>query len=191
MKHKNFALVKDKDTIIITVPEMVVHIDEQGKVRVNNSEVSLPVESASRKSRVLLIGDTIQLESELGLTVKVMPEKKLVAVELSSALWDETTGLLGSNDNEPGNDWETPEGKNAENPEEFLNSYEVSKTSQCRLVKDSSASRTGRGQQCGQSAKCAQYFASGSSPLKNCFRVRCHFCIQPRFRKNRINETLI
>jgi hypothetical protein len=85
-------------------------------------------------------------------------------------MWDETTGLLGSNDNEPGNDWETPEGKDAENTEEFLNAYEVSKSSQCRLVKDSSASRGGRGQQCGQSAKCQQYFASGSSPLKNCFR---------------------
>jgi len=170
MKHKNFALVKDKEAIVVTLPEMVVSINEQGQVRVNNSQVALPVESQSKTSRVLLIGDTVQLESELGLTVKVIPEKKLVIVELSSAMWDETAGLLGSNDNEPSNDWETPEGKDAENTEEFLNSYEVSKNSQCRLVKDASVSRGGRGQQCGQSGKCAQYFASGSSPLKNCFR---------------------
>lgn len=166
MKQKNFALVKDKDTVTITVPEMVISINEKNEVRINNSHsTQLPVESPSKKTKVQLIGDTVEVESEIGLTVKVTGEKKLVVVELSSALWDETAGLLGSNDNEASNDWEMPSGRNADNVEDFLNSYEVGKSSQCRLAKGG----RGQSQRCGKSDKCAKLFGS-NSPLRKCYQ---------------------
>jgi hypothetical protein len=168
MKQKNFALIKDKNTVILTVPEMVISIDEKNEVRVNNTRIQLPVESSSKKTRIRLIGDTVEVESDIGISLKVTGEEKVAVVEISIALWGETSGLLGSNDNEPTNDFQMPSGQRADNLEEFLNAFELGQKPECRLVKGRQADSR-MGQTCVASKKCADLFGSSASPLNQCF----------------------
>lgn len=175
--QKKFSLIKDRNAITLTVPEMVITINENNEVRVNNTPVSLPVQSQSKRTRVTLVGDTVEVESDIGIALKVIGEKKLCVVEVTTALWGDVSGILGTNDNDASNDWKMPSGKQASHAEEFLNSYEVSKAPQCKLVKGGAG-----GRQCGKSNKCQQLFGgSGASPLKQCFQVN----IWTRFRSGR------
>ena len=138
-RRENFVLVKSHDGITLTLPEMAVTITKDNFVRLNNSRsnVALPVESANKKTTVKLVGDSIEVESKSGIKLSCASDKKICTVEVSMGMWGESSGLLGSNDNEADNDWQMSSGKKADNVHDFLNSYEVSKNAQCQLTNSS------------------------------------------------------
>ncbi|OQV25960.1 putative Apolipoprotein B-100 [Hypsibius exemplaris] len=172
-KKENFALVKTCDGLTLTLPEMSVTINEKNEVRLNNSRtvVQLPVESGNKKTTVKMVGDTIEVESQTGITLKFNGEKQVHVVELSSGMWDESTGLLGTNDNEADNDWKMPSGKQASHAEEFVNAFELSKEAQCQLTRPSEARQQRGGPQCKESSKCATFFRNSDSDLSTCFET--------------------
>jgi hypothetical protein len=78
-RNEKFALVKSRDGITLTVPEMSITINEKNEVRVNNSRslVQLPLESYNKKITVKLVGNTVEVESDTGISLKVNGEKKV------------------------------------------------------------------------------------------------------------------
>lgn len=172
-RNEKFALVKSRDGITLTVPEMSITINDQNEVRLNNSRsiVQLPIQSYNKKTSVKLVGDTVEVQSDSGISLKFSGEKKICVVEVSSGMWDESTGLLGSNDNEADNDWKMPSGKQASHAEEFVNAFELSQGSQCQLTKPGQGSGRRAGPQCQESSKCSTFFRNGQSELNSCFQT--------------------
>jgi hypothetical protein len=166
-KRNNFALVKEKNGITLTVPEMVVSIDFNKQVRINQSSnaVQLPVESSNKRTQVKLVGDTVQIESQTGIMIECRGEKKTCLIQISTEMWDESIGLLGTNDNEADNDFEVLTGKQASNVQEFVNEFELTKKSQCQAESRSTQQRG----QCPKSTQCAAFFRNTDSDLSACF----------------------
>jgi len=174
-RNEKFALVRSRDGVTLTLPEMSVTINSKNEVRVNNSRsvVQLPVQSANGKATVKMVGDTIEVESRAGITLKFNGEQKVYVVELSGGMWDESTGLLGTNDNEADNDWKMPTGRQASHTHEFVNAFELSRGAQCQLTRPSEAQNDRRrgGKTCKESSKCANFFRNDDSDLSSCFQT--------------------
>ena len=139
-RRENFVLVKSHDGITLTLPEMAVTITKYNFVRLNNSVPTWRYRSSRPTRRPPLNWSENPRSGEQEwhqAKLSCASDKKICTVEVSMGMWGESSGLLGSNDNEADNDWQMSSGKKADNVHDFLNSYEVSKNAQCQLTNSS------------------------------------------------------
>ncbi|XP_064008707.1 uncharacterized protein LOC135180262 [Pogoniulus pusillus] len=106
----------------------------------------------------------IEVSNQKGVSVSCDFRYDLCTVTLAGWHHGISAGLLGTNDNEAGNEWILPNHSFTENVQEFTESWQVNK---CSL-------RQKKVKLCPVTAKeklCKVFFEDSHSPLKNCFKV--------------------
>lgn len=83
-------------------------------------------------------------------------------------MFSSTTGLLGTNNGEPSDDWLSPNGKNRTKVSDFVNSWLVRGDEECQVKREVEI--------CPYEPdnRCKELFENETSPLNKCFsKVRC------------------
>nr|XP_019957160.1 PREDICTED: uncharacterized protein LOC109638563 [Paralichthys olivaceus] len=102
----------------------------------------------------------VQVSNQKGVSVSCDPSLEVCSFTLDGWLHGTSTGLLGVNDNEVGNDFPLPDGSQAENMDSFLYSWQM-KPEHMRPPPPAAMSPV----------SCDYLFSSPDSPLSSCFRV--------------------
>ncbi|XP_069057919.1 IgGFc-binding protein-like [Pleurodeles waltl] len=97
---------------------------EKGQVRVNNEKLSLPVVLNDGKLRLYQSGCFVLIETDFKLKV-YFDWNYFLKVEISSSFFDNVCGLCGNYNGNPTDDFRTPSGELALNPNDFGTSWKV------------------------------------------------------------------
>jgi hypothetical protein len=171
---KNFTLLSTEDSITLITRDVAVEIDSKNIVRINGKSkpTELPYQTENANVTVMRKGDWVNVTTVYGLSLLCDSKNLNCLVNISGYYHNKTLGLLGTNDNEPSNDWRKRNGRNATNIIDFVNSYEVSGLSSCKK-------NPGRGINriewyevpCNnpESPLCDILFKSDKSPFRPCF----------------------
>ncbi|XP_053394173.1 apolipophorins-like [Mercenaria mercenaria] len=149
-----------KESIITMVAGKTVEMFQSYMVKVDGQPTELPYRS--ERLTIFRSGNTITLDSTIGLSVVSDFSSDYHIVGLSGWYYGKVGGLLGNNDNEPNNDVMSPEGESGLRIRKFLNSWEVA--SSCRSTMAYVQDEPKR-----KSEECAAVFNSSSSTLRPCF----------------------
>ncbi|XP_057713493.1 uncharacterized protein LOC130929889 [Corythoichthys intestinalis] len=103
---------------------------------------------------------TVHVSDGNGVSLSCDLRLRVCSWTLHGWLHGTSTGLLGTNDNEVGNDWLLRDASQAENKMEFFHSWQMK--SECVRPPDTGAKR---------GVTCDFLFSSPDSPLSSCFRV--------------------
>ncbi|KAB5579798.1 hypothetical protein PHYPO_G00199100 [Pangasianodon hypophthalmus] len=106
----------------------------------------------------------LTVSNRRGLLVSCDPTLSMCSVTLDGWLHGISSGLLGTNDNEVGNDYLLPNGSQAHSVDEFTQGWNVG--SSCVSVESESCMN-----QTAANLSCSLFFSSTTSPLSSCFRV--------------------
>ena len=85
-------------------------------------------------------------------------------------MFSSATGLLGTNNGEPSDDWLSPNGKNRTKVSDFVNSWLVRGDEECQVKREVEI--------CPYEPdnRCKELFENETSPLSKCFsKVRCFY----------------
>jgi hypothetical protein len=137
-----------------------------------------PAEMPYRSDRLTIMrsGNTVTLDSTVGLTVISDFSRDYHIVGMSGWYYGKVGGLLGNIDGEQHNDYMNPAGEVEERTRKLLNSWEVDTTckSTMEFVEEESKRRL---------PECAAVFNASSSSLRPCFlMVRNLLCTRYFFR---------
>ncbi len=141
-----------------------IEIFSNFKVNVDGAQTELPI--VAGKTYVSREGNFIKVTNEHGIRVTCDVSHDRCTVDVSGWYYGKTGGLLGTYDNEPANDFTTPERTNATTPEQLADSWTVGR--RCAVanravhVEEFSDSR--------RTALCAKYYRDDSSPFRKCFK---------------------
>ncbi|XP_061925266.1 uncharacterized protein LOC133664564 isoform X2 [Entelurus aequoreus] len=108
----------------------------------------------------------VQVSNHNGVSVSCDLRHELCSLTLDGWFHGLSTGLLGTNDNEAGNDSPLPEGSQTGNLEEFIYSWQISSECAASTAKAEDASQAAT-----RGVTCDFLFSSADSPLSSCFRV--------------------
>ncbi|XP_053486076.1 apolipophorins-like [Ictalurus furcatus] len=106
----------------------------------------------------------LTVSNRRGLLVSCEPSLSMCSVTLDGWLHGISSGLLGTNDNEVGNDYLLPNGSQARSEDDFMQGWNVG--SICVSVESESCAN-----QTAANLSCSLFFSSTMSPLSSCFRV--------------------
>ncbi|XP_053537772.1 uncharacterized protein LOC108267234 [Ictalurus punctatus] len=106
----------------------------------------------------------LTVSNRRGLLVSCEPSLSMCSVTLNGWLHGISSGLLGTNDNEVGNDYLLPNGSQARSEDDFTQGWNVG--SICVSVESESCAN-----QTAANLSCSLFFSSTMSPLSSCFRV--------------------
>jgi len=145
-----------------------VTLSRGGAVRVDGAKQELPWQKMDDLSgnvliQVLRYDNAIVLSTKDGIRIACDEYYHRCSVALDGHYHGKTGGLLGSNDNEPGNDFDGPDGIPAADVDALARAWH---TGDAKCAKESSVA-TAEG---GESEACREYFADRSSPFASCFR---------------------
>jgi len=162
-----FTLMKGKDSIVITTPEMTIEIKDNGitKATIGKKVItSLPVESSSGECKRKSHRITCHFH-EQKIKVSVNLRNSFTKISMSGWHFGKSQGLLGTNNRESYDDTKLPNGEIAKNIFKFVNAYETSGNRKCKLQE------TSRKTTCQKlpSSKCEELFRSESSPFASFF----------------------
>jgi len=172
---KNFTLLSTQDTIVLITRDGEIEIDSENQVRVDakNTIQELPYKTPSGNVTVTRKGDYVNVTTVYGISVLCDSKNFNCMFNISGWYRNKTIGLLGTNDNEPSNDWRKRSGQNATNISDFLNSYEVSSLASCkkRPNRGGNAAIWDRSSSCNdpESPLCEILFKNSQSPFAACF----------------------
>ncbi|XP_056453252.1 endonuclease/exonuclease/phosphatase family domain-containing protein 1-like [Gadus chalcogrammus] len=110
---------------------------------------------------------TVEVSNQNGVSVSCDLLLDVCSLTLDGWLHGTTVGLLGTNDNEAGNEMTLPNGSRAASRAHFLRSWQVS--SNCSRAEGPLEECSGAAMQ--GPAGCHALFSSAHSPLSSCFRV--------------------
>ncbi|XP_040911109.1 uncharacterized protein LOC121193056 [Toxotes jaculatrix] len=160
----SFTLLLNSDSQSFLLMEMsnsTVHIQHSGQVKANcNNAVTHTFHSDSGVAAVRSGSNIVQVSNQKGVSVSCDLSTEVCSFTLDGWLHGTSTGLLGTNDNEAGNDFPLPDGSQAENLDVFFYSWQM-KPECIRPPAATTASPV----------SCDFLFSSPDSPLSPCFRV--------------------
>ncbi|XP_070550723.1 apolipophorins-like [Ptychodera flava] len=131
---KNFTLLSSQDTITLITRDAAIEIDSENVVRLNGQSkvTELPFETENGNVTILREADYVKVSTVYGISLECDSKNFNCLVNISGWYRNKTLGLLGTNDNEPSNDWRKRDGRNTTNVTDFVNSYEVSGIASCK-----------------------------------------------------------
>ncbi|XP_032388091.1 uncharacterized protein LOC116699543 isoform X2 [Etheostoma spectabile] len=160
-----FTLLHTSDFLLFKINNSTVTIQHNGQVTNCNSAVTYPFHSDDGVA-VRRGSNIVQVSNQNGVSVSCELSLEVCSFTLDGWLHGRSTGLLGTNDNEAGNDFPLPDGSQAENLEEFFYSWQMKP--ECiklpGVTEPSPKAATSPG-------TCDFLFSSPDSPLSSCFRV--------------------
>ncbi|XP_054888648.1 uncharacterized protein LOC129361674 [Poeciliopsis prolifica] len=161
----SFTLLLGADaqrSLLIRMGNSSVHIQHTGQVKADCKDAVPHGPLSSRGLSVKKGSNKVQVSNQEGQSVSCDLQLELCSFTLDGWLHGASTGLLGTNDNDAGNDLSLRDGSQAKTLEEFFHSWELEpKCSKSTEVSTAAA----------RPASCASFFSSPDSPLGSCFRV--------------------
>ncbi|XP_028831417.1 uncharacterized protein LOC114787739 [Denticeps clupeoides] len=161
------VLLMPQRTLLVEMSNSSTAIQLDGEVQVDCHVTQTPVTQPSVTVQRDL--NIIKVSNERGVEVSCDPTHSVCRVTLEGWLHGVSTGLLGTNDNEAGNDFPLPDGSQATTLAEFRRSWQVNV--QCH------SDDLEKGRPCvtsdpsSSSGSCTALFSSPTSALSSCFRV--------------------
>ncbi|XP_049888655.1 uncharacterized protein LOC126382681 [Epinephelus moara] len=165
----SFTLLLSSDShnfLQIGMDNSTVTIQDNGQVKANCNNAVMHTFHSDSGVTVRRGPNIVRVSNQNGASVSCDLSLELCSFTLDGWLHGTSSGLLGTNDNEAGNDYLLPDGSQAENLEEFFHSWQMKP--ECVIppgVTDhfpkSSTSPV----------SCGFLFNSPESPLSSCFRV--------------------
>ncbi|XP_017165348.1 uncharacterized protein LOC108167065 [Poecilia reticulata] len=161
----SFTLLLGADaqsSLLIHMDNSSVHIQRTGQVKTDCKNAVPHGPLSGRGLSVKKGSNKVQVSNQEGQSVSCDLQLELCSFSLDGWLHGASTGLLGTNDNDAGNDFSLRDGSQAKTLEEFFHSWELDpKCSKSTEVSTAAASP----------ASCTSFFSSADSPLSSCFRV--------------------
>ena len=153
-----------KKSITVASGSKNIEIFPNFKVNADGAQTELPIVAGN--TYISREGNYIKVINENGMKVICDLPHDRCTLEVTGWYYGKTGGLLGTYDNEPMNDFTTPERTRATTPEELANSWTVGRRCQVRNhaihVDEISDNR--------RTELCAKYFRDQSSPFRKCFK---------------------
>ncbi|KAK0131183.1 Apolipophorin [Merluccius polli] len=141
-----------------------------GKLTGMEVKTSCPAAATADREPLVAVrrsAHTVEVSNQNGVSVSCDLSLDLCSLTLDGWLHGTSVGLLGTNDNEGGNDSPLPHGSQAASRAHFLRSWQIS--SNCSRAPDPPEGCSGAALQ--GPAGCQTLFSSPHSPLSSCFRV--------------------
>nr|XP_043895928.1 uncharacterized protein LOC122778275 [Solea senegalensis] len=159
----SFTLLLRSDAQSLLLVEMnndTIHIQQSGQVRTNCNQTVTHMFHSDSGVAVRRASNIVQVTNQNGVSVSCDRSLDLCSFTLDGWLHGASTGLLGINDNEAGNDFPLPDGSQAENMDSFFFNWQM--TQECIRPPATAA---------WSPVSCDFLFSSPDSPLGSCFRV--------------------
>ncbi|XP_029380652.1 uncharacterized protein LOC115057622 isoform X2 [Echeneis naucrates] len=156
----SFTLLLSSGSLLLELNNSTFNVGQSGQVKANcNNTVTHTFHSDSGVA-VRRLSSTVQVSNQNGVSLSCDLLLEVCSFTLDGWLHGTSTGLLGTNDNEAGNDFPLPDGSQAENMNSFIYSWQM-KPESIRPPATTAASPV----------SCDYLFSSPDSPLSSCFRV--------------------
>ena len=163
----NYQGIQRSSISVISNQHMIeIHDNQEDmiKVTLDNRNVELPI--AFDNTFVRREGLTVTVENNEGLRVVCNMAMDLCSVTISGWYFGKTGGLLGIYDNEPSNDWMTPEREVVHTLKEFATSWQMNDQDRHCPVKEPPVAAHSTAWEL---AACKKVFKDEQSSLKPCF----------------------
>ncbi|XP_051944623.1 uncharacterized protein LOC127616863 [Hippocampus zosterae] len=162
----SFTLVLNshpRNLLLLRLNNSTVRIQRSGEVNVQCNKTVTHMWRSDGGVIVRKGSRIVQVSSRNGVSVSCDLRIEVCSLTLDGWLHGKSTGLLGTNDNEAGNDSPLRDGSQAENMKDFINSWQV----------NSECARSTAERQFGatRAVTCEFLFSSADSPLSSCFGV--------------------
>ncbi|XP_048844771.1 uncharacterized protein LOC125716487 [Brienomyrus brachyistius] len=156
-------------SLLLEMSNVTVSIPSSGQVHINCRVTDKSI--TDNGVTVRRDSNLVEVSNQEGAVVSCDLSHGVCSLTLNSWHHGTSVGLLGTNDNEAGNDLTLPDGSQAESEEQFIQSWQV--RPQCRSDpgKMGSCSNTTNAKLAPSLPGCASLFSSSDSPLSACFRV--------------------
>ncbi|KAM9322405.1 uncharacterized protein KZ484_020619 [Pholidichthys leucotaenia] len=139
-----------------------ISIQRSGQVKVDCNNMITQTFQSDSGLIVRREANVVKVSNQNGGSVSCDLSLEVCSFTLDGWLHGSSTGLFGTNDNDPGNDFPLRDGSQAKNLEQFFSSWQM----KTRCVKNPPTA-----QHFSKSASCDSLFSSADSPLSSCFRV--------------------
>jgi len=170
-KRSSISVVSDNHIIEIDEPDS--DDNELIKITLDKRNVELPI--AYDHTFATREGSTVIVENTEGLRVVCNMDLQLCSVTISGWYFGKTGGLLGIYDNEPSNDWMTPERDVVDDIKTFATSWQMSDTqdgaSQCPVKSGKDAGSEDDLPSDWEREECEKIFRRDTSSLRPCFNT--------------------
>ncbi|KAM7401003.1 hypothetical protein PAMA_005280 [Pampus argenteus] len=165
----SFTLLLGSDShnfLLLGMNNSTINIHHDGQVKTNcNNTVTHTFHSDSGVA-VTRGSNIVEVSNPNGVSVSCDLTLEVCSFTLDGWLHGMSTGLLGSNDNEAGNDFILPNGSQAENLKDFFYSWQMKPECIRPPATTEHLSKAAK-----SPVTCSFLFSSPDSPLSSCFRV--------------------
>ncbi|XP_026169161.1 uncharacterized protein LOC113134139 [Mastacembelus armatus] len=165
----SFTLLLGSDShtfLLVDMNNSTINIQHSGQVKTNcNNTVTHTFHSDSGVA-VRRGPNVVQVSNQNGVSVSCDLLVEVCSLTTDGWLHGASTGLLGTNDNEAGNDFPLPDRSQAENMDTFFYSWQVKPECIRPPATTEHFSKTAT-----SPVSCHHLFSSPDSPLSSCFRV--------------------
>ncbi|KAG7456895.1 hypothetical protein MATL_G00240760 [Megalops atlanticus] len=172
--HDSFTVLLSPDTmpqrtLLVEMGNTTVSISPEGQVETNCHVADMPL--SHNGVTVKKESNLIEVSNKDGVLVSCDLSQAVCSLTLDGWQHGVSAGLLGTNDNEAGNELVLPDGSQSDSLSHFIHSWQV--RPQCRSDPGRSGlcSNTTRPNPAADSPTCGSLFSSPDSPLSSCFRV--------------------
>eukprot|EP00064_Thunnus_orientalis_P014659 superscaffoldBa00002579_g14706 len=165
----SFTLLLSSDSqnfLLLGMNNSTINIQHNGQVKANCNTAVMHTFHSDSGVAVRRGSNVVQVSNQNGVSLSCDLTLELCSFTLDGWLHGTSTGLLGSNDNEAGNDFPLPDGSQAENLEDFSYSWQMKP--EC-IKPPATAERLSK--VAVSPVTCDFLFSSPDSPLSSCFRV--------------------
>ncbi|XP_068593999.1 uncharacterized protein [Cebidichthys violaceus] len=165
----SFTLLRSSDSrsfLLIGMNNSSISIQHNGQVKANCNNAVMHAFHSGGGLSVRRGSNVVQVSNRNGASVSCDLSLEVCSFTLDGWLHGTSTGLLGTNDNEAGNDFLLPDGSQAENMEEFLYSWQMKPDCMKPQGVTEHISKAAS-----SPVSCDFLFSSPESPLSSCFRV--------------------
>ncbi|KAK0393248.1 hypothetical protein QR680_000115 [Steinernema hermaphroditum] len=144
-----------------------ITMERNGRVTVAGKQITLPWQwlddlQGFARVKITQLENAVHFHTYDGLHVKCFLNSKLCEFELAGRMHGRSAGLLGSNDNEPTNDWDNVDGKKNTELQALTSDYSLN---------DACSSAAALTKPAQEDSQCAEFFKSNDSPLRVCYSV--------------------
>nr|XP_061789894.1 uncharacterized protein LOC133579338 isoform X1 [Nerophis lumbriciformis] len=152
--------------LLLGINNSTVSIQRNGQVTVDCNNTVAHTWHGDGGVTVRRASRIVEVSNHNGVSVSCDLRHEVCSLTLDGWFHGLSTGLLGTNDNEAGNDSPLPEGSQTGNMEEFFYSWQISSECATSTAKAEDASQAAT-----REVTCDFLFSSADSPLSSCFRV--------------------
>ncbi|KAJ8274701.1 hypothetical protein COCON_G00093260 [Conger conger] len=155
--------------LLVEMGNTTVSISPEGQVEVNCRIMDAPV--SHNEVTIRREPNIIEVSNQDGALVTCDFSQALCSLTLDGWQHGISAGLLGTNDNEAGNELPLPDGSQANGLAHFIHSWQVRPQCRSESGKTGLCSNTSRHNLTTDVTRCVSLFSSPDSPLSPCFRV--------------------